>query len=150
MARSDPIELDCLFIFGLYLTCPDVARAKTRIACSIVAAIEPFRHVLSIPLEMIADNPKGSTLVQVDWQSDQYWRNRRLTPAQLQIHDIRLEETRWRTDSDGMLEMREVWSSTLLPALEDRERLVNTIPYENLTKNRSEQVNLRNLANEYG
>ncbi|KAJ4295468.1 hypothetical protein N0V90_007480 [Kalmusia sp. IMI 367209] len=99
---------------------------------------------------MITDYLKGSTPVQVDWQSDQYWRNRRLSPAQLQVHDIRLEDTGWRTDSDGMLEMREVLSSTLLPALENRDRLASAIPYEKMTKNRSEQINLRNLANEYG
>ncbi|KAJ4359827.1 uncharacterized protein N0V89_000383 [Didymosphaeria variabile] len=101
-------------------------------------------------IEMFADLPKGSTPVQVDWQSDQYWRKRRLSPAQLQVHDIRLEDTGWRTDSDGMLEMREVMSSTLFPALENRDRLADTIPYEKLTKNRSEQMNMRNLANEYG
>lgn len=99
---------------------------------------------------MIADNLKGSTPVQVDWQSDQYWRNRRLTPAQLQVHDIRLEDAGWRTESDGMLEMREVLSSTLLPALANRDGLANAIPYEQLTKNRSEQLNLRSLASEYG
>ncbi|KAF2449508.1 hypothetical protein P171DRAFT_350286 [Karstenula rhodostoma CBS 690.94] len=99
---------------------------------------------------MIEEYPKGATPVQVDWQSDQYWRNRRLSPAQLQVHDIRLEDTGWRTDSDGMLEMREVLSSTLLPHLENRDRLASTIPFEELSTNRSEQMNLRSLANEYG
>jgi hypothetical protein len=99
---------------------------------------------------MIADHLKGSTPVHVDWQSDQYWRNRRLSPAQLQVHDIRLEATGWRTDSDAMLGMREVLSSTLLPALDNRDGLANSIPYEKLSNNRSEQMNLRNLANEYG
>ena len=99
---------------------------------------------------MSADYLKGSTPVQVDWQSDQYWRNRRLTPAQLQVHDIRLEDSGWKPDSDGMLEMREVLSSTLLPALENRDRLAKSIHYDQLTANRSEQINLRNLANEYG
>lgn len=99
---------------------------------------------------MISDYPKGSTPVQVDWHSDQYWRNRRLTPAQLQVHDIRLEDTGWRTDTNSMLGMREVMSSSLLPALENRDRLANAIPYEDLTKNRTEQMNLRTLANEYG
>lgn len=100
-------------------------------------------------LDMGGDYPKGATPVQVDWQSDQYWKNRRLSPAQLQVHDIRLEDTGWKTDSHGMLEMHEVLSSTLLPALEERDRLAKSIDYENLTKNRSEQMNLRNLAHEY-
>lgn len=99
---------------------------------------------------MIEDGSEGATPMPVDWQSDLYWRNRRLSPAQLQVHDIRLEDTGWRTDSDGMLEMREVLSSTLLPALENRDRLANAIHFEELTNNRSEQMNLRNLANEYG
>ncbi|KAF2243971.1 hypothetical protein BU26DRAFT_112090 [Trematosphaeria pertusa] len=99
---------------------------------------------------MITDFPKGSTPVQVDWSSDAYWRNRRLSPAQLQVHDIRLEDTGWRTDLNGMLEMREVLTSTLLPDLEDRDRLVNDLPIDEVTMNRNEHVHLRNLATEYG
>ncbi|KAF2676084.1 hypothetical protein K458DRAFT_447709 [Lentithecium fluviatile CBS 122367] len=98
---------------------------------------------------MIPDFPKGSTPVQVDWHADQYWRNRRLSPAQLQVHDIRLEDSGWKTE-DGMLEMREVLSSTLLPALEQRDDLVGKIPYDEVAKNRNEQVHLRTLATEYG
>ncbi|CAI6314333.1 unnamed protein product [Periconia digitata] len=90
------------------------------------------------------------TPVQVDWHADQYWRNRRLTPAQLQIHDIRLEHGIRSTDENGMLEMREVLSSTLLPALEQRDQLADSLNTEGLTKNRSEQAHLHNLASEYG
>lgn len=93
------------------------------------------------------DNAKGSP-VQVDWQADAYWRNRRLSPAQLQVHDIRLEG--WRTDVGAMLEMKEVLSSTLLPDLDRRDHLVNTIPLEDVTKNRNEQNHLRALAAEFG
>ncbi|KAF1845052.1 uncharacterized protein K460DRAFT_241338, partial [Cucurbitaria berberidis CBS 394.84] len=83
-----------------------------------------------------------------DWHADSYWRNRRLSPAQLQIHDIRLET--WRHDVGAMLEMGEVLSSTLLPDLEQRDILATTIPFEELTKNRNEQNRLRSLAAEFG
>jgi hypothetical protein len=84
----------------------------------------------------------------VDWQNDVYWRNRRLSPAQLQVHDVRLEG--WRTDMGPMLEMKEVLSSALLPDLERRDELVKRIPVEEVTSNRSEQSQLKRLAAEYG
>ncbi|OCK81549.1 hypothetical protein K432DRAFT_392079 [Lepidopterella palustris CBS 459.81] len=93
------------------------------------------------------DQGKGSP-VQVEWQTDAYWRNRRLSPAQIQVHDIRLE--RLRADVGPMLEIKEVYSSTLLPDLENRDRLVNTIRMEEATKNRNEQAQLKTLAAEYG
>ncbi|ORX94206.1 hypothetical protein BCR34DRAFT_608335 [Clohesyomyces aquaticus] len=93
------------------------------------------------------DHAKGSP-IQVDWQADTYWRNRRLSPAQLQVHDIRLEGS--RSDVGPMLEMREVLSSSLLPELEQRDRLINTLPLEEATKNKNEQSHLRTLAAEYG
>jgi Mg2+ and Co2+ transporter CorA len=83
-----------------------------------------------------------------DWHADPYWRNRRLSPAQIQVHDIRLEGR--RQDLGAMLEMREVLSSSLLPDLEGRDGLANTIPIEEATKNRNEQVQLKSLANEFG
>lgn len=99
---------------------------------------------------MITDDTKGASPAQVDWHSDQYWRNRRLSPAQLQIHDIRVEDPGWRSELDGMLEMREVLSSTLLPVLAARDALANALPIEKLTGNRSEQMRLKSLVSEYG
>ncbi|OAL53637.1 hypothetical protein IQ07DRAFT_677101 [Pyrenochaeta sp. DS3sAY3a] len=87
-------------------------------------------------------------LTPVDWNADTYWRNRRLSPAQLQIHDIRLEG--WRQDVGPMLEMQEVLSSTLLPDLENRDRLASCLHVEEVTKIRNEQVRLRSLASEFG
>lgn len=87
-------------------------------------------------------------LTPVDWHADTYWRNRRLSPAQLQIHDIRLEG--WRQDVGAMLEMKEVLSSTLLPDLENRDRLASCLPVEEISKIRNEQVRLRSLAAEFG
>ncbi|KAH7082978.1 hypothetical protein BKA63DRAFT_501966 [Paraphoma chrysanthemicola] len=93
------------------------------------------------------DFAKGAEPV-VDWHSDPYWRNRRLSPAQIQIHDVRLEG--WRQDVGSMMEMREVLLSTLLPELEERDHLSATIPIEDATKVRNEQVQLKSLANEFG
>ncbi|KAF2465634.1 uncharacterized protein BDR25DRAFT_306712 [Lindgomyces ingoldianus] len=93
------------------------------------------------------DHAKGSP-VQVDWQADSYWRTRRLSPAQIQVHDIRLEGL--RTDVGPMLEMKEIYSSTLLPELEGRDKLINSLPLEEATKNKNEQSHLRSLATEYG
>ncbi|PVH99548.1 hypothetical protein DM02DRAFT_642928 [Periconia macrospinosa] len=100
---------------------------------------------------MVVENGKGGfTPVQVDWRADQYWRNRRLTPSQLQIHDVRIEDTGRRDDENGMLEMREVLSSTLLPVLEHRDALANSLNVEEFSKNRNEQTHFKNLASEYG
>lgn len=93
------------------------------------------------------DHRKGSP-VQADWQPDAYWRNRRLSPSQIQVHDVVLEPS--RTDGRSMLEMKEVLSSSLLPELENPDRLSKTIPWEEVTKSRNEQNHLRTLVTEYG
>lgn len=92
------------------------------------------------------DHAKAATPTQVDWQSDSYWRNRRLSPAQIQVHDVRLDERRY--GSGSMLEMHEVLSSSLLPDLENRDRLATTLPTEGATV--GEQAHLQTLANEFG
>jgi hypothetical protein len=91
------------------------------------------------------DQAKGSPVL-VDWQADAYWKNRRLSPEQLQVHDIRLEGR--RADVGPMLEMKEVLPSML--DLEDRDKLLNSLRFEDATKNRNEQNGLRSLASEYG
>ncbi|KAF2840019.1 hypothetical protein M501DRAFT_1002296 [Patellaria atrata CBS 101060] len=85
---------------------------------------------------------------QVDWQADAYWNNRRLSPAQILVHDIRLES--WRSNTSSMLEIRETLASTLLPALESRDQLESSLPVEKLTANRNEQHQLKNLVQQYG
>ena len=92
------------------------------------------------------DPTKAATPTLVDWQSDSYWRNRRLSPAQIQVHDVRLDDRRY--DSGSMLEMHEVLSSSLLPDLENRDRLASSIPLDEATK--SERVHVQKLANEFG
>lgn len=93
------------------------------------------------------DFSKGSEPVY-DWHADPYWRARRLSPAQIQVHDVCLEGT--GHDVGSMLQMREILSSSLLPDLEDRDFLADSIPVEQATQNRNEQMQLRTLAAEFG
>jgi Mg2+ and Co2+ transporter CorA len=90
------------------------------------------------------DPTKNASPDQVDWYADSYWRSRRLSPAQIEIHDIRLEEQ--RRDAGQMLEMREVLSSSLLPDLEGRDDLANSEWVGEATKN--ERV--KSLVAEFG
>lgn len=116
--------------------------------CDLLAASKPGVCITTC-LHLLArmDYAKGSEPVY-DWQADPYWRNRRLSPAQIQVHDIQLEG--WRQDVGPMLEMREVLSSSLLPDLEHKDYLAKNICIEEVTKNRSEQSHLKSLANEFG
>ncbi|KAL5118911.1 hypothetical protein ACEQ8H_003234 [Pleosporales sp. CAS-2024a] len=82
-----------------------------------------------------------------DWQNDPYWRTRRLSPAQIQVHDIRLQGTR-RQHVGPMLEMREILSSSLLPALERRDDLARALSTEETTSHEHAQV--KALATEFG
>ncbi|KAF2001956.1 hypothetical protein P154DRAFT_574634 [Amniculicola lignicola CBS 123094] len=94
------------------------------------------------------DHAKGAP-ANHDWAADGYWRNRRLSPAQLQIHDIRLEPTS-RSGAGAILEIRETLPSSLLPELEDRDRLSETLHFEDAAGSRNEEYNLRALAAEFG
>lgn len=89
-------------------------------------------------------DPKSATAT--DWHSDPYWRNRRLSPAQIQIHDVRLDERRY--ESGAMLDIHEVLSSSLLPDLENRAALASSIPLDDVTK--AERVYLQKIADEFG
>jgi hypothetical protein len=90
------------------------------------------------------DYAKGSEPVH-HWHEDPYWRSRRLSPAQIQVHDIRLEGS--RQDVGAMLEMREVLSSSLLPYLEGRDDLANSLLNDEAAKNRNE---LNSQVQEFG
>ncbi|KAF2196631.1 hypothetical protein GQ43DRAFT_248307 [Delitschia confertaspora ATCC 74209] len=93
------------------------------------------------------DHEKGYP-VHIEWRADSYWRNRRLSPSQLQVHDVVLEAS--KSDGGTILDMNEVPSSTLLSDLEHRDRLVESIEWEDVTKSRNEQKILSSLAEEYG
>jgi hypothetical protein len=86
----------------------------------------------------------------VNWADDEYWRTRRLSPAQLQIFDVHLAQ--WVRDEQAgpILEIDETLSSTLLPTLRDRDRLASELEVEAHTQNRQEQTEWRRVLNEYG
>ena len=92
----------------------------------------------------------GAGDANVNWDDDEYWRTRRLSPAQLQIFDVHLAN--WVRDEQvgPILEVDETLPSTLLPALKDRDRLAREIKIEEHAQNRQEATDWRHVANEYG
>ncbi len=90
----------------------------------------------------------GTPAPQVDWTLDPYWRQRRLSPAQLQIFDVRLEA--WRQDIGDRLEMRETLSSSFFDELRERDSLASRISIDEWTRVRNEQVRFKGLAAEFG
>ncbi|KAF4539673.1 Mg2+ transporter protein CorA-like/Zinc transport protein ZntB [Lasiodiplodia theobromae] len=62
-----------------------------------------------------------------DWHADPYWRGRRISPAQLLVHDIRLDEQsgggyRQRHDAAPLLEIKEVMTSAFAAEVSQRGR----------------------------
>jgi hypothetical protein len=92
------------------------------------------------------DRTKAANSVQADWQNDPYWRHRRLSPAQIQVHDVRLDDRRYEAGS--MLEMHEVLPSSFMHDSAERDRLASSIPLDEVTK--AERVHLQKLAIEFG
>lgn len=95
---------------------------------------------------LLLRDPTNAATPTADWHSDPYWRNRRLSPAQIQIHDVRLNDRLY--ESGSMLDMEKVLSSSLLPQLENRDRLASEIPLDDASK--SERVHIQKLAIELG
>lgn len=93
-------------------------------------------------------------LENVDWINDDYWKNRRFSPAQLLIHDIRIEgwkpQTGESAHQEPILELTPILSSSLLPELRSRQHLSETLNAEEVTSSRQEQAQIKSLANEYG
>jgi hypothetical protein len=91
-----------------------------------------------------------------EWIDDPYWKNRRLSPAQLLVHDVRIEA--WRPgNGESMagpdspwLEINPVLSSAIVPDPEARDRLSKSLNVEQLVSNRQEQARFKLLASEYG
>jgi hypothetical protein len=90
----------------------------------------------------------------VDWIDDEYWQTRKLSPAQLSIHDIRIEGwkplTAESAHREPILELTPILSSSLLPELQSRDHLSETLHAEDITSNRQEQTQIKSLTNEYG
>jgi hypothetical protein len=91
------------------------------------------------------------TELNVDWSKDIYWKNRRISPAQIQIHDIRLAENPFHPHQHNFLEIYETLTSTLVDDLRERDRLYEKLnSRESTSSNRQEFVRLQNLVREYG
>jgi len=89
----------------------------------------------------------------VNWAEDDYWTNRRLSPAQLLVHDINLRDSRPASETvqaASLLEADEIFVSTLQPVLTARDQLAETLYPEAWTSSKREQQELTNLAREYG
>lgn len=86
----------------------------------------------------------------VNWNDDEYWKNRRLSPAQLQVFDVRLQDWNQSEQANPMIEIDETLPSSLYPALSNRDRLANELDVEKLTQNRSEQNAWRRVISDYG
>lgn len=87
-------------------------------------------------------------ITPVDWQSDAYWRTRRLSPAQLHIYDIEVKTA--HSSPYPKLDINEVLPSSLLPDLRDRDRLSRVVHLRQLPAFGGELHRLRTLAGEYG
>lgn len=91
----------------------------------------------------------------VDWSKDPYWKSRRITPAQIVIHDVRIAQNPFQPQSQAsssFLEIYECFASSLLPDLKNRDKLSERFDGEesNFAQNRQEQSKYQNLAREFG
>ncbi|KAF1812274.1 hypothetical protein P152DRAFT_436418, partial [Eremomyces bilateralis CBS 781.70] len=88
----------------------------------------------------------------VDWNADSYWKTRRISPPQILINDVRTEPSNQggSHNMQEMLEINEVLPSTLIPALQKRDQLSETLDVESLTPYAQERQLLSRLSHEYG
>ncbi|KAF2231696.1 hypothetical protein EV356DRAFT_451520 [Viridothelium virens] len=83
-----------------------------------------------------------------DYRNDPYWKKRRLTPAQLLVHDIELEH---RGDGKGeILKTQELLSSTIVPGELERDELRDLLEVTELSAHPIEQQKWSTLVDEYG
>ena len=89
-----------------------------------------------------------------DWSKDDYWQRRRLSPAQLLIHDINFSSNppaeSERSNAGPLLEINEILVSTLLPALAERNQLSDSYEPDQWTAKRQEQQHLGRTFAEFG
>ena len=92
--------------------------------------------------------PEKDFQLAFDYELDPQWRSKPLTPAQLLVNDIRLEQ--WRNDRGPMLEMNERSASTLVPnnaAITTSESYVRA---SEAAKNPIEKQRFGSLEENYG
>jgi hypothetical protein len=86
-----------------------------------------------------------------DWDSDEYFSKRRLSPKHLLVHDVVLQPGSSESSSAVPIhEVQERLPSSFIPALKTKHRLASTLRPESMTTNRQEQIRLGTLISEYG
>lgn len=83
-----------------------------------------------------------------NYEGDPQWRAKPLTPAQVQVHDIRLE--RWRADRGPMLEVNERFASTLVPHTAAITPSAAYVRAADAASNPIEKQRFATLEDEYG
>jgi uncharacterized membrane protein YidH (DUF202 family) len=83
-----------------------------------------------------------------NYETDPQWKNKPLTPAQILIHDVRLES--WRPDRGPMLEMNERLASQLVPDHAASTSSVGYVRAAEAATNPIEQQRFSRLEEEYG
>lgn len=89
-----------------------------------------------------------STYDGSQWRSHDFWRAKRLTPAQVLVHDVRLQ--RPKEGRPARLDMDEVPASTLIPIHTDIDAFPRTLPDPNIGANSFETQKLEQLRDSYG
>lgn len=83
-----------------------------------------------------------------DYEADPQWRSKPLTPAQILVHDVRLET--WRPDRGPMLEMNERFASTIVPDHAANTTSVGYVRASEAASNPIERQKFSTLEEEYG
>ena len=83
-----------------------------------------------------------------NYEADPQWRSKPLTPAQILVHDIRME--RWRINRDPMLEIVERPSSTLIPRYAASIPSDGPVRASEAAKNPIQKQNFMKLEQDFG
>ena len=92
--------------------------------------------------------PQDKETQSYDYESDEKWRRKPLTPSQILLHDIRLET--WRRDRGPLLEINERQCSSLVPELAAVTPSASYVRAAEAATNPIEQQRFKSLEEEYG
>ncbi|KAK4539213.1 hypothetical protein LTR36_000896 [Oleoguttula mirabilis] len=93
-------------------------------------------------------NPDKDRYVPHDYEADPLWRKKPLTPAQLMVHDVRIET--WRQDRDPMLEINERTASSLVPDTAAITTSASYVRAAEATSNAIEKQKFTSLEEDHG
>ncbi|KAI9663856.1 MAG: hypothetical protein M1821_007346 [Bathelium mastoideum] len=83
-----------------------------------------------------------------DYRQDHFWYKRRLTPEQLLVHDVILQN--WQNGSEGVLSIDEVPPSEIVPDEFQRNELRDVLSIPELSQDLIEQNHWTDLVDEFG